>query len=316
MQSGNWIEGFYSLYGRYNAFSEFNSPTYNGVDLFGLALWRDYGSTERIRTMGSQMEAQLWQDMAAFYQPELDNLSGPYDRAYGMDMEKYDVVGVSGVGTLMMTVMDAQGAQAIPITKRKGSEISPEMAILGTRIPQDALIKLKTFEGEHLVRKQITDQRVATAWIGKHVIFGGEATSKTKDVRPPTGTGSQYLQASQFHPVTIQWRTPSGEIGWVRVVDAPMIDATADEHGITISATGTIRLRIHAKDMVPGLISQTLWNLPGMHISVTSDTQSVFSLGKADPATFDPAQRDDDGYDIVYPGITKMRLDIKADADN
>ena len=58
--------------------------------------------------------------------------------------------------------------------------------------------------------------------------------------------------ASQFHPATIQWRTPSGEIGWVQLYEAPMIDATADAHGITISVTGTIRIRIHAKGLDHG----------------------------------------------------------------
>ena len=70
--------------------------------------------------------------------------------------------------------------------------------------------------------KQITDDRVATAWISRDVIFGSESTSKTKDV----GTGSQ------FHPATVQWRTPSARLDGVQLTQAPMIDATADQHGL------------------------------------------------------------------------------------
>ncbi len=106
------------------------------------------------------------------------------------------------------------------------------------------------------------------------------------------------------------------EIGWIRVAEAPMIDATADEHGITISTTGTLRLRIHAKDMAPGQLSQSLWDLPGLRVAVTADTQSIFSLERTDPARADPIQSGDaDAVDLGYEGITSMRLEIKADAD-
>ena len=42
-----------------------------------------------MRSMGADMEASLWNDIADFYQPSLRNISGPYDRSYGMDMESY-----------------------------------------------------------------------------------------------------------------------------------------------------------------------------------------------------------------------------------
>ena len=103
-QSTEWTEAVYKLYKQYGAFFEYNSPTYCGVDIYGLALWRSYGSTPRIRSIGSEMEAGLWRDIATLYQPELRNISGPYDRAYGMDMESY----VSVDGVWMRTVLDAK----------------------------------------------------------------------------------------------------------------------------------------------------------------------------------------------------------------
>ena len=68
------------------------------------------------------------------------------------------------------------------------------------------------------MRKQISQERTATAWIGKNVIFGGEITGKTRDAGTTT----------QFHPATVQWRTPSGEVGWVQLVECPPVDATAE----------------------------------------------------------------------------------------
>lgn len=296
MESGDWIESVYSLFRKYNAFSEFNSPTYDTVDLYALALWREYGSTERIRMLGGAMEAALWEDIGTLFQPELHSLSGPYDRSYGMERTG------DGVAGLMNFATDAKGMPLKLVANNIPPGFSCPMAILGTRIPEDALSKLTTFQGEHLVRKQITDQRIATAWIGKNVIFGGEATSKTRNV----------VHNSQFHPVTIQWRTPSGELAWVRVADSPMIDATADEHGITISTEGTIRLRIHAAGLDPAKLTQALWSLPGLSIAVTADAQSLFTLEPTDPAKLDPAMKGDDGMDIVYAGVTKMRLDIRT----
>src|ERR1019366_8688134 len=102
-QSADWTESVYKLYKQYGAFFEYNSPTYCGVDLYGLALWRSYGSTPRIRDIGGEMEAGLWRDIANLYQPELRNISGPFDRAYGMDMESY----VSVDGVWMRTALDA-----------------------------------------------------------------------------------------------------------------------------------------------------------------------------------------------------------------
>jgi hypothetical protein len=289
-QSAAWTESVYTLFKKYDAFFEYNSPTYYGVDLYGLALWRDYGSTKRIQTIGSEMEATLWKDIASYYNPRLRNVSGPYDRSYGMDQESY----VSIVGVWMRTVLDAKTAPLPPITASTDHVadvwFAPHLAILGTRIPPDALEKMKKFEGDHQVHKQITDERVATAWIGRDVIFGGESTSKTKDV----GTGSQ------FHPATVQWRTPSGEIGWVQLTQAPMVDATADEHGLKISATGTVRFRIHARNMAQTKASEKEWELPGLRIAVDSDAKS-FSIEKADEAV-----------DLIYSGMTTMTLGIET----
>jgi hypothetical protein len=292
-QSAEWTESVYKLYKQYGSFFEYNSPTYCGVDLYGLALWRAYGSTPRIRTIGAEMEAGLWSNMASLYQPQLRNIAGPYDRSYGMDMESY----VSVVGVWMRTALDEQSAPLAPITPTTDHLadvwFAPHLAVLGTQIPADAFKKMTKFEGPHLARTQITDQRIATSWIGDHVIFGGEATGKTKDA----GAGSQ------FHPATIQWRTPSGEIGWVQLVQAPAIDATADEHGITISATGDVRIRIHAKGLAQEKITAGSWDLPGLRVALKSD-QKDFSAEKAG-----------DSIDLLYSGITSMRWDITPASD-
>lgn len=287
-QSAQWTESVYRLFKENNSFFEYNSPTYYGVDLYGLALWRDYGSSERIRTMGSEMEGTLWRDIAVFYQPKLRNVSGPYDRSYGMDMESY----VSVVGVWLRTVLSA-GTAPLPRIEASTDHVAdawfaPQFVVLGAKIPSDAMTNFQRFQGEHLVRRQITKERTATAWIGKEVIYGGEFTSKTKDAGTTT----------QFHPATVQWRTPSGKVGWIRLIECPLVDATADEHGLTIVATGDIRLRLFAPNSVPSKISSSRWELPGLNVEVSSDAKG-FTQTKSG-----------DALDVTYSGMTKMTLSI------
>lgn len=292
-QSAEWDESVYRLFKENNSFFEYNSPTYYGVDLYGLALWRDYGSTDRIRTMGGEMEATLWRDVAVFYQPRLRNISGPYDRSYGMDMESY----VSVVGVWLRTVMNEEAAplpRIVAATDHVADVwFAPQFVVLGTRIPADAMSNFQSFEGEHVVRRRVTKEREATAWIGKDVIYGGEFTSKTKDAGSTT----------QFHPATVQWRMPSGKIGWIRLVECPAVDATADEHGLTIVATGDIRLRIFAPESVPTKMNSTRWELPGLDVEISTDAKG-FARSKAKG-----------NMDLTYSGMTRMMLRIYPASD-
>lgn len=308
-KSAEWNENFYKLYSRYHAFTEFNSPTYDFVDLYGISLWRQYGSTDRMRSMGADMEKGLWDEIGSLYQPELHNISGPYDRSYAMDMEN----DAGNLFAAMLMVLDAKDAPLARSVTLANSKISPFQAILGVKIPAHVVSELCSFHDPHLVRKQIADDRIATAWIGKNVIFGGESTNKTRDVRLASGSGATYHPASQFHPVTVQWRTPSGEIGWIRIAESPMIDATADEHGISISTSGgPLRFRIFATGMTSQNLTKGLWDLPGLQVSVLSDAKGNVAVEKTDPAKVDPAQRADLGYDVIYSGVSNIRLDIKA----
>ena len=122
--------------------------------------------------------------------------TGPADRVEGTGTGNFSALcrfGGESSGTGVFGVGGGQGARASPISATTDHVpdvwFAPHLAILGTRIPPDALSKMKTFEGDHLLHKQITEERVATAWIGRDVIFGGEFTNKTKDA----GTTTQFI---------------------------------------------------------------------------------------------------------------------------
>jgi hypothetical protein len=291
--SVQWQESVYRLFKQYDAFPEYNSPTYAGVDLYALALWRDYGFTPRMRTMGSEMEASLWSAIADLYNANLRNISGPYDRAYGMDMQSY----VSVVGLWLCTVLDEDHAPLPkfdpPVDHVADLWFAPQIVVLDTEIPPDAMKRFHSLQGEHSVHRQITEQRVATAWIGKTVIYGGEITGKTKDVDT----------RSQFHPVTLQWQTPSGKIGWVQLTQCPPIDASAQQKEIVISAAGDVSFRISAPGTASSDVRQNQWTLPGLTVRVATDSKDF------------TVQQHGHFVDLKYAGISKMTLIIDRPGD-
>jgi hypothetical protein len=285
--SEQWQEDTYKLYKQHDAFWEYNSPTYAGADLFGLALWRDYGSTPRMRSMGSEMEAGLWRATADLYSANLRNISGPYDRSYGMDMQSY----VSVAGLWLRTVLDADKA---PLTKFNNPPVdhvsdlwivSP-IVVLDTRIPADAMKSFRSLQAEHEVRRPIADERIATAWIGKKLIYGGEITGHTRGVEA----------ASQFHPVTAQWQTPDGKIGWIRLTRCPKIDAAADKKGIVITADGDVSFRISAPGLTSGNAREKQWTLPGLTVHVDADSKGF------------TVEQHGQFVDVTYTGMTKMTI--------
>lgn len=291
-ESASWQETVYTLFKKFDAFNEYNSPTYCGVDLYALSLWRSYGSTPRTRDMGREMEAALWSDEARFYNANLRNLSGPFDRAYGMDMESY----VSVIGLALRTQLDAHTAPFPKLTPPLDQLdhagdlwFAPQFAILGVRIPRDAMRSFSRFQGEKLVRRQITEQRVATAWIGRDVMYGGESTSMTKDIG----------EEGQFHPATIQWRTPGGRNGWVAMTRSPPLDVRADRSGLTISCSGELRFMLHADGILSTNVKQTEWVLPGIVVRIKSDAKQFALIPKAH------------GVEVEYVGTTRMNLRIQ-----
>ena len=291
--SAAWNEEVNRLFRLHNTFFEFNSPTYYGVDLYGLALWREYGSTERMRSMGAGMESALWNDIADFYQPKLRNIAGPYDRSYGMDMESY----VSVTGVWLRSALSAKEAplpSPLTLTTDHMADVwfAPQIVILGARIPPAAIKKFQSFAGPHLVRRVIDEERVATAWIGERAMWGGEATSLTKDAGG----------ATQFHPVAVQWRTPSGKIGWIQLTRSPKLNATADRGGVTIETRGDVSFVMQAGIIASAEVTGTEWKLPGMSVGVQSDgTFSWYPSASANAP---------EGVTILFKGARYIRLQL------
>ena len=80
---------------RYGDVDEYNSPTYDGVDLFALGLWAMYPPTDGFADAASTMLPAIGKRVSTLYHPGFGSACGPYIRAYGLDPTAY--VSLSGL---------------------------------------------------------------------------------------------------------------------------------------------------------------------------------------------------------------------------
>jgi hypothetical protein len=257
----------YRLFTINNVFSEFNSPTYYGVDLYALGLWCTYSSSAWLRQAGAKMEAALWKDIALMYQADMKNMAGPFDRSYGMDLRRY-------ASTIGMWIWMAIGKEHAPFPAiepvfKHDQDLcfAPHFVAVGARVPQEVLPVLRAFQGERQVERVIANKprRVATAWIGKRLLIGGEYT------------GYSEPASDQIHPATIHWKIEEHSIGWIRLVYAIPINAYAEKGQLTISCDGQGKdipdfvFQIYAPGALVEMILPDQWLLPALTVHVETN---------------------------------------------
>jgi hypothetical protein len=263
----------YQLFKQHDAFAEYNSPTYYGVDFYALALWRSYPVLSPLLAhLGAEMEATLWRDVAQFYHADLRNLAGPYDRSYGMNMLDY----VSVIGAWIRLATNKTLAPFPntdqPFEHEHDLGFVPLIAFLGAQIPNDALEHFIAFRGERQIERIIADspRRIVTAWLGKDRMIGGEFTSRT----PP--------QSNQLHPATIHWRIDANHIGWIRLFYLEPVDARARKNHLEIETTSEIAFLIHAPGVHLEHITRDAWRLPNLSVSIKTDAKEFQVLSRGD----------------------------------
>lgn len=263
----------YNLYNRHGTFSEYNSPTYYGVTLIGLALWRELGSGD-LKPLGTRLESSLWMEIAGNYHPGMKNLTGPYFRAYGMDMTKYWSIAGLWIALALDDIKKA------PLPRGKGSkedELSNIAPILhvGLAIPPEAREKLEDFRPaglkEVLVPCNLAGDtlRRITTWMDAEIMMGG--------------LWGNRRNWNQVRAGTIHWKSPPAETGWLMVPGDGTTDVQVREgHMVIFSAGGQAsRLTIYlfARDVSPESCRGKSWNFPGtrlnIHTSLKWDAQKV-----------------------------------------
>lgn len=256
------------------SFPEFNSPTYYGVDLFALALWRRCAPSAELRRLGTEMDERLWREIGMRYHPALRNMAGPFDRAYGMDMRRY-------VALLGLWIGPVVGAGRAPLPAAGPSAgahahdwcFAPCVALLAAAPPAEVVARLSALPEERRVTTTIggSPRRVATSWIGpRHTVGSLDAAGSRNDA------GEQYC------PAVVHWSAPDG-VNWLRVAPGTPVDATVDEAGalhLTWHDTDHdgARLRFEARtEDDPVELTGEQWRLPGLTVRLSAAVDVVAS---------------------------------------
>jgi hypothetical protein len=277
--AGRTVERF-DLHG---TLDEWNSPTYYGIDLYALALWRSHSSSPQLRDWGRRLEADLWVDLAPWYHAGLGNVAGPYTRAYGMDMRRY----VAALG-LWIQAADTDAAAPVPELSRPFSHshdlaLAPVIAALDTRVPVSAQGPLSGFEGERRLERVVSSdpERIASAWLSADLMVGAERG------------GRRWPGWGQYHPATVHWRDPDDRTRWIRLVHSAPVEARAEPHALVTTCTPHARrgpqpttFLVSAADALEG----DVWRLPGLTVRVRTDAEfvGVSRSGELDELRYEP----------------------------
>jgi hypothetical protein len=270
---------------RHGCFSEYGSPTYYGIDLLALGLWRRSDAPAALRREGAALEAVLWSDIARWWHAGLGNLCGPYTRAYGMDLATY----VSGLSLALWCAglpapMPSLQHEVVP----HGHDVcvAPMLEHLGVRVPDAVRPAFQHLARPHVVRQLIEDSppRIATGWLEDDLAIGGE-------------TGDWGFQArDQFHPATVHWRQPDGTVGWLRLQHHAPTRATASERELVVECDAHPvrgpRPVQWVTNTTPVDVEARRWSLPGLDVDVATaarlddPAKILYSYGTAG-TTFD-----------------------------
>ena len=305
------------LFSENDAFAEYNSPTYYGVNLYALGFWRRYLEDSSVHSLGRDLEQGLWRDIARYYHVGLKNLCGPFTRSYGMDLTRYTAL-------VSMHIWMAYGRDKAPFPS--GEEINHEFvygpcfAIYDAAPPDDIASAFESFSGPRTIERPITTdpKRIATAVMENDYMLGAEASN------------DYAARSHQFHAVTAHWRCPNGKTGWLRLKHIGPTNARVEKNLITLTAP--ISSEFRSRDSLdatsftfavysPGLSVEAFkngfWDLPGMTVKVRTNLgppEVVVSERSGKKAGSDPSRPIENcAFEVVYSGaegIASFDLDF------
>ena len=277
--AGREAAAFLAAYAEFGSIAEFNTTTYYGVDLTVLGLWRTYGRSADFKQIGQTLERGMWSSIALFYNPVLENLSGPFSRAYEMEM-----TGHSSIGVFLYLALGA-GYEHLAAPNCETTH-DPLIALAGVDIPAELLPRFVTFGGSRRAEKQFRElcERnkpgenrnlcTAAAWIEEDRMIGAMSGSRNTN--------------GQMHPATIHWRAEDGSRYYLRLIRREKGKSwNSHLRGMIFEAeveqdllTATVRLDTEVEIEVlfeitgPGLAASRLtsghWALPGLGCSITA----------------------------------------------
>ncbi|ORY61035.1 uncharacterized protein BCR38DRAFT_459944 [Pseudomassariella vexata] len=276
------------LFTMYDTLSEFNSGTYTGVSLFGLLLWSKYLPNDSVMTeYGPKMLQDTWKAVEQLWHPGFKNMVGPWDRAYGFDMNRY--VSLMGLWFWALIGKDKSSIIEHPQDMSHSPDWAwgPPMAVLAgfheTLIPNDTLTKLETFSGEHIFTASAyyppydLKPRNITTWLSENLTIGGESYTENVLGGPSESQGS-------FNPAIIHWNTGDeiNFLSWYATEMALEADVSPGKLNLTYpqgNASSTFTFVVGTFKKVNMILS---WeDLQGLNVTLSGNVNASYSLSFA-----------------------------------
>ncbi|MEI7582306.1 MAG: hypothetical protein WCJ44_06505 [Runella sp.] len=262
-------KAIYTNFQQYHTLCEYNTPTYYGVDFVGLALWRELSFSNEMKEMSKVLEKELWLDVAAFYNANLQNMCGPYLRSYGIDMKKYNAI----VGTWIAAAVDNPRIANLPDKHGVHDECNFIVPIveLGISMPVQALAQFNKFDSPRFITRTTSNYyegdrlKRVTAYIQKDWMMGGLWGNRKV---------SHILKTGTMH-----WKCANGDIGWLFVPGEGKTNVKVDEKRMEIYLADTLattfQIFVYAKNVTSENFKDHLWQLPNMNLGIKSELSKV-----------------------------------------
>lgn len=277
----------YKDFMEFKTLAEYNSPTYYGIDLFALGLWRKYLKSDSLKKLAEEIEAYLWEDIAQFYNPNLQNMCGPFARAYAMNMQNY--VTTTAMFIILLTGPDNVPMPEITENSQAFAEFcyGPMISLIGANIPENIKASFLTYEQDRQIERKFREmiergkpgeRRVlctATAYIEKDLMLGALSGSRNT--------------SGQLHPLTVYWKSEDDETLNIRLIRREknkhwsehiwgiLYDAKASQRNLSLNIDFNTEkeielvFQIKGKNLNIDLITEYLWQLPGLNIELEAN---------------------------------------------
>ena len=274
------MEAFLQDFRAFGTFAEFNSATYYGVDLSVLGLIRKFSKLQEMKQFGEEVEAQLWRTIAQYYNANMENMAGPFSRAYEMELVEHSSIGVFLYLALGEDYVHLAG---------ENCETSHDtlIALLEVAIPEDVIDSFRSHTENRFVKQQFKELCewhepgntrhlcTASSWIERNMMLGALS-------------GSQNT-SGQLHPATIHWQNEHGEKYYLRLLRREpgghwsthyrgiLYDAVVDKRDMSISVQLSadhnleVFFQISGPQLEQASYEQGVWNLPGLTLTLDDD---------------------------------------------
>ena len=234
-----FAEAIVTEFDRYDAFDEFNSPTYYGIDLYALRLWQRFSPDPYFATNGARLELAVWQSAGAFYNANLRNFCGPFTRSYHPDATR-------SVTMFSLWIWALLGRELAPLPALDAAIVDHGHDLMAgplfDRLTRGSftyeLAEFVAFGETRAVAQELSRRRHASAWIGPQLMIGAESS------------GIDWGGWAQFMPATAHW-SAGVEKGVLWLVDAHKVRAVAEDHRLALevpAGAGELRFRLISTD--------------------------------------------------------------------